>query len=179
MLFQQQSTPRFREAKVKNLLAYCFKEYFGCADLFSFRDIKQWVFLCCLEAALLFWKPIEANLCQQKIPAQFIADARISIGLHLSYILTIFSLKWYSGHAAFSNWNRREVAACPFCSMFWVEFWRILFPGKFWGFQKSAVKKSSNTQKHRELQLTVFLGFQAACVLSGIFWADKPFWHGF
>lgn len=31
------------------------------------------------------------------------------------------------------------------------------------------VKKSSNTQKHRELQLTVFLGFQAACVLSGIF----------
>ena len=28
---------------------------------------------------------------------------------------------------------------------------------KFWGFQKSAVKKSSNTQKHRELQLTVFL----------------------
>lgn len=54
MLFQQQPTPRFREAKVKNLLAYCFKEYFGCADLFSFRDIKQWVFLCCLEAALLF-----------------------------------------------------------------------------------------------------------------------------
>ena len=40
-------------------------------------------------------------------------------------------------------------------------------------------QKSSNTQKHRELQLTVFLGFQAACVLSGIFWADKPFWHGF
>jgi len=30
-------------------------------------------------------------------------------------------------------------------------------------------QKSSNTQKHRELQLTVFLGFQAACVLSGIF----------
>ncbi|WP_462370841.1 hypothetical protein, partial [Ruthenibacterium lactatiformans] len=25
-------------------------------------------------------------------------------------------------------------------------------------------QKSSNTQKHRELQLTVFLGFQAACV---------------
>ena len=113
------------------------------------------------------------------IPAQFIADAGISIELHLSYILTIFSLKWYSGHASFSNWSRREVAACPFCSMFWVEFWRILFPGKFWGFQKSAVKKSSNTQKHRELQLTVFLGFQAACVLSGIFWADKPFWRGF
>ena len=113
------------------------------------------------------------------IPAQFIADAGISIELHLSYILTIFSLKWYSGHASFSNWSRREVAACPFCSMFRGEFWRILFPGKFWGFQKSAVKKSSNTQKHRELQLTVFLGFQAACVLSGIFWADKPFWRGF
>ena len=100
------------------------------------------MFLCCLQAALPFWKPIEANLCQQKIPAQFIADAGISIELHLSYILTIFSLKWYSGHAAFSNWSRREVAACPFCSMFWVEFWRILFPEKFWWFQKSAVKKA-------------------------------------
>ena len=54
---------------------------------------------------------------------------------------TNFSLKWYSGHAAFSNWNRREVAVCPFYSIFWVEFWRILFPGKFWGFQNSAVKK--------------------------------------
>ena len=34
---------------------------------------------------------------------------------------------------------------------------------------KQRSQKSSNTQKHRELQLTVFLGFQAACVLSGIF----------
>ena len=34
---------------------------------------------------------------------------------------------------------------------------------------KKRSQKSCNTQKHRELQLTVFLGFQAACVLSGIF----------
>ena len=34
---------------------------------------------------------------------------------------------------------------------------------------KKRSQKSSNTQKHRELQLTVFLVFQAACVLSGIF----------
>ena len=34
---------------------------------------------------------------------------------------------------------------------------------------KKRSQKNSSTQKHRELQLTVFLGFQAACVLSGIF----------
>ena len=95
---------------------------------------------------LLFQKITEQNIRQQKIPAQFIADAGISIGLHLSYILTLFSLKWYSGHAAFSNWSRREVAVCPFCSMFWVEFWRILFPEKFWWSQKSAVKKAVVTK---------------------------------
>ena len=176
MLFQQQSTPRFREAKVKNLLAYCFKEYFGCADLFSFRDIKQWVFLCCLEAALLFWKPIEANLCQQKIPAQFITDAGICIELHIDnlFLEMIFWTRCLfkpkpegGGYVSFLLDVLSGILA------------NILFPGKFWWFQKSAVKKSSNTQKHRELQLTVFLGFQAACVLSGIFWADKPFWHGF
>ena len=100
------------------------------------------MFLCCLQAALPFWKPIEANLCQQKIPAQFIADAGISIELHLSYILTIFSLKWYSGHAAFSNRSQREVATCPFCSMFWVEFWRIYyFRENFDDFKKAQSKK--------------------------------------
>ena len=44
-----------------------------------------------------------------------------------------------------------------------------IISGKILMISKKRSQKSSNTQKHRELQLTVFLGFQAACVLSGIF----------
>ena len=44
-----------------------------------------------------------------------------------------------------------------------------IITGKILMISKKRSQKRSNTQKHRELQLTVFLGFQAACVLSGIF----------
>jgi hypothetical protein len=44
-----------------------------------------------------------------------------------------------------------------------------IISGKILMISKKRSQKSSNTQKHRELQLTVFLGFQAACVLSRIF----------
>ncbi len=44
-----------------------------------------------------------------------------------------------------------------------------IISGKILMISKKRSQKSSSNQKHRELQLTVFLGFQAACVLSGIF----------
>ena len=161
---------------MSNLLASVSSHWF-----IFFQKYKKVMFLCCLQATLPFWKPIEANSCQQKIPAQLVHH-------------WCWDFYWTTSELHIDNlflevifWTRCLFKPKPEGGGY-VSFLldvlsgilaNILFPGKFWWFQKSAVKKSSNTQKHRELQLTVFLGFQAACVLSGIFWADKPFWRGF
>ena len=50
-----------------NLLASVSSHWF-----IFFQKYKKVMFLCCLQATLPFWKPIEANSCQQKIPAQLV-----------------------------------------------------------------------------------------------------------
>ena len=50
-----------------------------------------------------------------------------------------------------------------------------IISGKILMISKKRSQKSSNTQKHRELQLTVFLGFQSQLLYQLSYWCSYNF----
>ena len=65
----------------------------------------------------------------------------LMLGFLWRCILTIFSPKWYSGHAAFSNWNRRRWLRVLFARCSEWSFGEYYFQENFEDFKKAQSKK--------------------------------------